>query len=77
MDYLGDLEHRKFDKFAKRFSCPVEQVRTAVTSIQGLEPKPDRGYSDDEILFVTSDIYIFKVGDDYEIAQNEDGLPKL
>ena len=26
---------------------------------------------------VTPDIYILKVGDDYEILQNEDGLPKL
>ena len=62
---------------AKRLSCPVEQVISAVTSIQGLEPKPGRGYSDDETLFVTPDIYIFKVGDECETVQNEDGLPKL
>jgi len=45
--------------------------------IQGLEPKPGRNYSNDETIYVTPDIYIFKVGDDYEIVQNEDGLPKL
>ena len=77
MDHLGDLENRKFDTIAKGLSVPIEQVITAVTIIQGLEPKPGRGYSDDETIYVTPDIYIFKVGDDYEIVQNEDGLPKL
>ncbi len=77
MDHLGDLENRKFDKTAKGLSVPVEQVISVVTIIQGLEPKSGRGHSDDETIYVTSDIYIFKVGDDYEIVQNEDGLPKL
>ena len=77
MDHLGDLENRKFDLIAKKLSVPVEQVITAMSIIQGLEPKPGRGYSDDETIYVTPDIYIFKVGDDYEIVQNEDGLPKL
>jgi hypothetical protein len=58
-------------------SVPIEKVITAVSIVQGLEPKPGRGYSDDETIYVTPDIYIFKGGDDYEIVQNEDGLPKL
>jgi DNA-directed RNA polymerase specialized sigma54-like protein len=70
MDHLGDLENRKFDKIVKGFSVPVEQVISAVTIIQGLEPKPGRGYSGDETIYVTPDIYIFKVGDDYEILRN-------
>lgn len=77
MDHLGDLENGKFDKTSKGLSVPVEQVISAVTIIQGLELKSGIGYSDDETIYVTSDIYIFKVGDDYEIVQNEDGLPNL
>jgi RNA polymerase sigma-54 factor len=77
MDHLEDFENRNFDKIAKRLSVPIEQVITAVTSIQGLEPKPGKTYSNDETIYVTPDIYLLKVGDDYEILQNEDGLPKL
>jgi RNA polymerase sigma-54 factor len=44
--------------------------------ITGFEPKPGRKYSDDETIYVSPDIYVFKVGDDYEITLNEDGLPK-
>jgi len=76
-DHLGDLENRKFDMIAKKLSVSIEQVISAVRIIQGLEPKPGRGYSDEETIYVTPDIYVFKVGDDYEIVQNEDGLPKL
>ena len=77
MDHLGELDNIKFDKLAKGLSVPVEQVISGVTIIQGLKPKPGRGYSDDETIFVAPDIYIFKVCDDYQIMENEDGLPKL
>ncbi len=30
-----------------------------------------------EIRYVNPDIYVYKMGDDYEISLNEDGLPKL
>jgi RNA polymerase sigma-54 factor len=76
-DHLGDLENRKFDQIAKSLSVPVTDVLAAVTVLQGLEPKPGRSYTDEETIYITPDIYVFKVGDAYEIVQNEDGLPKL
>ncbi|MFO7738698.1 MAG: RNA polymerase factor sigma-54 [Desulfatiglandaceae bacterium] len=77
MDHLGDLEDRKFSQIAKKLVVPVEEVLAAVSILQGLEPKPGRSYSEDDTIYITPDIYVFKVGDDYEIVQNEDGLPKL
>jgi RNA polymerase sigma-54 factor len=77
MDHLGDLEDRKLSQIAKKLSVPIEEVLAAVSVLQGLEPKPGRGYTEDETIYITPDIYVFKVGDDYEIVQNEDGLPKL
>jgi RNA polymerase sigma-54 factor len=76
-DHLGDLENRKYDQIAKNLSVPVTDVLAAVTVLKGLEPKPGRIYSDEETIYITPDIYVFKVGDAYEIVQNEDGLPKL
>ena len=76
-DHLGDLENRKYDQIAKSLSVPVTDVLAAVTVLKGLEPKPGRTYSDEETIYITPDIYVFKVGDAYEIVQNEDGLPKL
>ncbi|OPX38161.1 MAG: RNA polymerase sigma-54 factor [Desulfobacteraceae bacterium 4484_190.2] len=76
-DHLGDLENRKYDQIAKNLSVPITDVLAAMTILQGLEPKPGRIYSDEETIYITPDIYVFKVGDVYEIVQNEDGLPKL
>jgi RNA polymerase sigma-54 factor len=76
-DYLGDLEGRKYDRIAKALSIPLSEVLWALSVIQGMDPKPGRNYSDEQTIYITPDIYIFKAGDDYEIVQNEDGLPKL
>jgi RNA polymerase sigma-54 factor len=42
-----------------------------------MEPKPGRSYSDDRTVYITPDIYVISVGNDYEIVLNEDGLPRL
>ncbi len=77
MDHLGDLEDKRYEYISKTLTVSIADILGAVSIIQGLEPKPGRGYSDERTIYVTPDIYIIKVGDDYEIVQNEDGLPKL
>ncbi len=76
-DHLGDLEGRKYDRIAKALSVPLNEVISAVSVIQEMDPRPGRSYSNDQTIYITPDIYVFKRGDDYEIVQNEDGLPKL
>jgi len=77
MNYLRDLENKRYDHIAKKLSVPINEILTALSVIQGLEPKPGRIYSDERTVYITPDIYVIKVGDKYEIVQNEDGLPKL
>ncbi len=76
-DHLRDLEDRKYDEIAKALSTPVEEVLAAVSVIKSLDPRPGRMYSEEQTIYITPDIYVLKVGDDYEIVLNEDGLPKL
>ena len=76
-DHLRDLEDRKYDQIAKKLSVPIQEVLSAVSVIQGLEPKPGRLYAEDETIYITPDIYLYKMGDDYQIILNEDGMPKL
>ncbi|MBN1276605.1 MAG: RNA polymerase factor sigma-54 [Deltaproteobacteria bacterium] len=77
MDHLAELEDRKYDQLAKLLSVSVQDVLMAVSIIRGLDPKPGRSYSDEETIYVTPDIYVYKDGDGYQIIQNEDGMPKL
>lgn len=76
-DHLKDLEEKRYDQIAKSLSVSFEDVVSAVSVIRGLEPKPGRIYSDEQTIYISPDIYVFKVGDDYQIVLNEDGLPKL
>jgi RNA polymerase sigma-54 factor len=75
--HLGNLEKRKYEQIAESTSVSVEQVLEALSVLRGLNPKPGRIYSDERTIYIVPDIYVYKVGDDYEIVLNEDGLPKL
>ena len=42
-----------------------------------LEPRPGRAFGGDDPVYITPDIYVYKIGDDFHVVLNEDGLPKL
>jgi RNA polymerase sigma-54 factor len=77
LDHMDKLENKRYDLLAKSLSVSVDEVLKAVTVIKGFEPKPGRKYNDEETIYISPDIYVIKVGDEYEIVLNEDGLPKL
>ena len=76
-NHLEDLEEKRYKEIAEALSVSIRDVISAVSIIQDFDPRPGRIYSDEETIYITPDIYVFKVGDKYEIVQNEDGLPKL
>jgi RNA polymerase sigma-54 factor len=49
--------------------------------VEQLEPRPARNFiaqgESPESQYITPDVYIFKVGDEWVVNLNEDGLPKL
>jgi len=78
IDHMDKLENKKYDLIARSLSIPLQDVLSAISIISNFEPKPGRKYhDDDDTIYISPDIYVFKIGDDYEIALNEDGLPKL
>lgn len=76
-NHLHDLEHHDYPHIAKRMKLTSEHVRQLAKLIHELEPKPGRPFSEDNTHYITPDVYVYKVGDDYEVVLNEDGLPKL
>ncbi len=76
-DYVDRLENRDYDPIARGLGVTVEEVAEAVSVITSLDPRPGRRLSEEETVYISPDIYVFKVGDEYEIVLNEDGLPKL
>lgn len=76
-NHLDKLEKRKYDSIAKELNVPVQKIYQAVTIIQSLEPRPGRQFADEDIRYVTPDVYVQKMNGEYVITLNEDGLPKL
>jgi RNA polymerase sigma-54 factor len=75
--HLKNLENRNYTNISKDLKVSLEDVTRAVEIISQLEPKPGRSFDSQEIRYVNPDIYVHKMGDEYEISLNEDGLPKL
>jgi RNA polymerase sigma-54 factor len=76
-DHLGLLESRRLDRLAKELGVTPEEVADAARVISVLDPKPARDYGDGEVRYVTPDVYVHKVGEDYVVTLNEEGLPRL
>ncbi len=76
-DHLSALEGRRFERLAKDLSVSVEEVTRAVKLIASLDPKPARNFGEGDIRYVTPDVYVDKVGEDYVVTLNDEGLPRL
>ncbi len=75
--HLSELEIRRYDAIAKREGVTVEQVYEAIKVIQKLEPRPGRPFADEAPIYITPDVYVRKVGDEYVVSLNDSGVPKL
>jgi len=76
-EFLPQVEKRNLPAVAKQLKISLEQVVTAVKIIETMEPRPGRLYSDQEPQYITPDIYVYKMGDEFTVVLNEDGLPRL
>jgi len=76
-DHLGLLAKKNYQAIAKELQVPMEEVVRITRLISELDPKPGRSFSEENIPYITPDVYVYKVGDEYIVVLNEDGLPKL
>jgi RNA polymerase sigma-54 factor len=75
--HLGDLERKNYQAVAKGLDVSLEKVIEATRLILEFEPKPGRSFHTSDTQYITPDIYVYKVADEFVIVLNEDGMPKL
>jgi RNA polymerase sigma-54 factor len=75
--HLGNLENKNYQAIARDLKQPVEEIYEAAKVIMSLDPRPGRQYVDEEIRYITPDVYVHKLGDKFFVVTNDDGLPKL
>ncbi len=75
--YLELLQRKDYRGIARAEDVTVEAVAAAADAIAGLDPLPGRAFFDEDPIYITPDIYVHKVGDEYHVVLNEDGMPRL
>ena len=76
-EHLEYLERGDHTGLARRLGVSPQEVVEALKVLSLLDPKPGRIYSSDETHYIVPDVYIQKVGNDFVVLLNDDGLPKL
>jgi RNA polymerase sigma-54 factor len=76
-DHWDDFMHKKYVQISKTIGVDMKTLEGIVEVIKHLDPKPGRKYSNERAIYVEPDVYVHKVGDEYIIVLNEDGMPKL
>ncbi|MCJ8276114.1 MAG: RNA polymerase factor sigma-54 [Bdellovibrionales bacterium] len=75
--HMHDLEKKNYPGIAKSMEITVEEVIDMCKIINTMEPKPGRIFATNDTHYVTPDVYVYKVAEEYMVSLNEDGLPKL
>jgi RNA polymerase sigma-54 factor len=76
-DHLDGLQKRDFRGIARAENVTIEEVAQAAKIVGSFEPRPGRQYAGEEPVYITPDIFVHKIGDEYHVVLNEDGMPKL
>jgi RNA polymerase sigma-54 factor len=77
LNHISDLEKRNYKQIARALKVDINQVLMASKIIGGFDPRPGSSFNSDDVHYISPDIFVHKVGDDYVVMLNEDGLPSL
>jgi RNA polymerase sigma-54 factor len=76
-NHLDGLQKHDFRGIARAENVDLSAVAVAAKLIGSFEPRPGRQYTGEEPVYITPDIFVHKLGDEYHVVLNEDGMPKL
>jgi len=74
---LDALIKRDFRGVARVLGISIEEVAAAAAVIGTLQPRPGGAFGGDETIYIVPDIYVHKIGDEFHVVLNDDGLPRL
>jgi RNA polymerase sigma-54 factor len=75
--HFEDLSRRRYPEIARILKLPLDRIMESVEEIMGLEPKPGRPFGSNDSRYIVPDVSVIKMGADYAVILNEDGIPRL
>ena len=75
--YFSDLVHRRYQKIAAKLSVHLDKILLCRDAIAQLNPKPGLMLLADNINYVTPDVIIKKIEDEFVVIVNDFHIPHL
>jgi RNA polymerase sigma-54 factor len=76
-DHYDAFLKRQYPAVAKKMGVDLHELEPAVERIKLLETRPGRGFGTDRTHYIEPDVYVRRVGDEWVIQINDDGMPRL
>lgn len=76
-EHLEDLEGKRYKALLRKFHLTMEELKEYLDIIQSLDPMPGASFGGGEPAYVSPDVFVYKLDDEFVIILNEDGLPQL
>jgi RNA polymerase sigma-54 factor len=76
-EHFDDLCRRRYPDIARALKLPLDRVMESVEEIMSLEPKPGRRFGGSDSRYIVPDVVVQKMGTEYVVVLNEDGIPRL
>jgi len=76
-EHWDALLRRQFAPIAKALGIPLANLEPVVESIKSLDTRPGRRFSREDTQYVEPDVAVLKIGEDFVVQLNDDGLPRL
>lgn len=71
------IASQNYEELKNLYELNTDELEFYISFIKKLEPKPGRKYSAEKTVYVTPDVYVYKVDNEYLVQLNEEGLPHL
>ena len=76
-EHFDALSKRRYADIARALKRPLDRVMEAIEEIMALEPKPGRRFGGSDSRYIVPDVVVQKVGGEYSVILNEEGIPRL
>lgn len=76
-EHLEDLEARRYKPLLRKFRLDMEDLKEYLDIIQSLDPMPGASFGTGEPHYVSPDVFVYKLDNEFLILLNDDGLPTL
>ena len=76
-EHLRALQNHQIPEISRKLGMSIEELKEHVEVIRHLDPKPGLRFNPTPSQYVTPDVFVEKIDDEYVVFLNEDGLPQM